>query len=454
MQSNCGVDSVEKTKEIPITMVESGPASGFWGAAELGRLLGEPNVLALDIGGTTAKCSLIEGGHVKIVSDYWIERDRLSAGYPIQVPVVDVVEIGQGGGSIAWVDEFSRLHVGPRSAGAIPGPAAYGRGGEEATTTDANLALGRINPDYFCGGEIEADMGAVDRTLGAVADRLGVDRVEAARGVVRIANNNMINALKLVSVNRGYDPRDFTLVAFGGGGGMHAVALATELGIRRVAIPRAADVFSAWGMLMSDLRRDYFVTHLTTLNQANAPRLDVLLGELERGALDQFVREGIEAERVRFVRLGNLRYENQEHSVEAPLPDGPIDTAAIAAISETFHDSYEREYTYRLDAPIEFVGAHVIAIAEVGKLAPQPLAATGRALGDALKGRRVVDFATEGVHEADIYAGELLEPGMAFDGPAIVETSGSTIVVHPRNEVAVDDYGNLIISITPEDGDE
>jgi N-methylhydantoinase A len=447
MQSNCGVDSVEKTKEIPITMVESGPASGFWGAAELGRLLGDENVLALDIGGTTAKCSLIESGHVKIISDYWIERSRLSAGYPIQIPVVDVVEIGQGGGSIAWIDEFGRLHVGPRSAGALPGPAAYGRGGDEATTTDANLALGRINPEWFCGGELEADMDAVGRTLGAIAAKLDVDRTEAARGIVRIANNNMINALKLVSVNRGYDPRDFTLVAFGGGGGMHAVALAAELGIRRVAIPRAADVFSAWGMLMSDLRRDYFVTRLTTLNAANAQRLDELLGEMTQMALEQFAREGIAAGRVRFLRFGNLRYENQEHSVELPLPDGPIDDAAVAEIADAFHNSYQREYTYRLDAPIEFVGAHVVAIAEVGKLAPTPKLVTGRKLGDALKGRRLVDYATEGVHEADIYEGELLEPGMSFEGPAIVETRGSTVVVHVGNDVAVDEYGNLIITV-------
>jgi N-methylhydantoinase A len=229
MQSNCGVDSVAKTKEIPITMVESGPASGFWGAAELGRLIGEPNVVALDIGGTTAKCSLIEGGHVKIVSDYWMERSRLSAGYPIMVPVVDVVEIGNGGGSIAWVDDFGKLHVGPQSAGAVPGPAAYGRGGTSATTTDANLALRRINPEYFCGGEIQADMAAVERALGEIAQQLVVDTTEAAEGVVRIANNNMINALKLVSLNRGYDPRDFTLVAFGGGGGMKALPLASDL---------------------------------------------------------------------------------------------------------------------------------------------------------------------------------------------------------------------------------
>jgi len=442
MQSNCGVDSVEKTSAIPITMVESGPASGFWGAAELGRLIGESNVLALDIGGTTAKCSLIEGGHVKIVSDYWIERSRLSSGYPVMVPVVDLVEIGQGGGSIAWVDDFAKLHVGPRSAGAVPGPAAYGRGGTEATTTDANLALGRINPDYFCGGEITADMAAVDGALGAVAGKLGVDRTEAARGIVRIANNNMINALKLVSLNRGYDPRDFTLVAFGGGGGMHAVALAAELGIRRAVIPRAADVFSAWGMLMSDLRRDYFVTRLMTLSEENAERLAALLGEIESVALEQFAREGIPAEGVRFLRLGTLRYENQEHGVEVQLGEGDI-----GPIADAFHTSYEREYTYRLDAPVEFVAAHVVAIAEVGKLAPATVPATGRSLADARKGRRSVDYALEGVHEADIYVGELLEPGMRFEGPAIVETRGSTIVVHPGNELSVDEYGNMLIDV-------
>jgi N-methylhydantoinase A len=447
MQSNCGVDSVEKTKEIPITMVESGPASGFWGAAELGRLIGEPNVLALDIGGTTAKCSLIEGGHVKIISDYWIERSRRSAGYPIMVPVVDLVEIGNGGGSIAWVDDFGKLHVGPRSAGALPGPAAYGRGGTEATTTDANLALGRINRDYFCGGEIEADMAAVDSALDAVAAKLGVDAAEAARGVVRIANNNMINALKLISLNRGYDPRDFTLVAFGGGGGMHAVALAAELGIPRVVIPRAADVFSAWGMLMSDLRRDYFVTRLLSLNEGGAPRLDALLDEVTTAALEQFAAEGIGADQVRFLRYGNLRYENQEHGVEVILPDGEIDAAAVAQVAETFHRSYEREYTYRLDAPVEFVGTHVVAVAEVGKLAPVPLPTTGRSLDAARKGRRRVDYATEGVHDADVYDGDLLEPGMSFDGPAIVETKGTTVVVHPGNSVRADDYGNLIVDL-------
>lgn len=447
MQSNCGVDSVGQTKQIPITMVESGPASGFWGAAELGRLIGEPNVLALDIGGTTAKCSLIEGGQIKIISDYWIERSQKSAGYPIQVPVVDLVEIGNGGGSIAWVDDFGKLHVGPQSAGAVPGPAAYGRGGTQATTTDANLALGRINKDYFVGGEVRADMKAVDKALDAVAKKLKVSRAEAARGIVRIANHNMINALKLVSLNRGHDPRDFTLVAFGGGGGMHGVALAQELGIRKVVIPKAADVFSAWGMLMSDLRRDFFVTRLIGLRPDSAGRIAELVKEVETNALNQFKSEGIGAKQVRFVRYGKFRYENQEHSVEVQLPEGKIGPKTVAQIAEDFHASYEREYTYRLEAPVEFVGIHLVAFAEVGKLKPAKQPKTGRKVAATKKGTRSVDFALEGVHAADIYDGSLLEPGMAFKGPAVVETSGTTVVIHPGNAVKVDDYGNLHISL-------
>lgn len=452
MQSNCGVDSVDQTKQIPITMVESGPASGFWGAAELGRLIGEPNVLALDIGGTTAKCSLIEGGHVKIISDYWIERSQKSAGYPIMVPVVDLVEIGQGGGSIAWVDDFGKLHVGPRSAGAVPGPAAYGRGGENATTTDANLALGRINKDYFCGGEIKADMQAVNRALEVVAKKLKVSKQEAARGIVRIANHNMVNALKLVSLNRGYDPRDFTLVAFGGGGGMHAVALAQELGLRKVVIPYAADVFSAWGMLMSDLRRDFFVTRLINLCPENASKIAELVKEISDTALSQFKREGIGTKHVRFIRYGKFRYENQEHAVEVQLPQGVINAKLVAKITEDFHQVYEREYTYRLNAPVEFVGIHLVAFAEVGKLKPTKLPRGGRKIAEAKKGQRKVDYALEGIHQADIYEGHLLEPSMKFTGPAVIETSGTTVVVHPGNRVRVDDYGNIHIEIGAKGG--
>jgi N-methylhydantoinase A len=444
MQSNCGVDTLAHVKRVPITMVESGPASGFWGAAELGRLIGEPNVLALDVGGTTAKCSLIEGGHVRIVTDYWIERDRRSAGYPIMVPVVDLVEIGNGGGSIAWVDDFGKLHVGPRSAGAVPGPAAYGQGGTDATTTDANLALGRLNAENFRGGQ-RAEMDAAGRALDAVAARLGGDRTAAARGIVRIADHNMINALKLVSVNRGFDPRDFTLVAFGGGGGMHAAALAAELGMRKVVIPRAADVFSAWGMLMTDLRRDFFVTRLATLNAGAAGTLEQLVRETRERAAAQLADEG--AGEARYAAFGRLRYENQEHSVEVPLPDGEITADAVTDIVERFHATYEREYTYRLDAPVELVGLHLVAAVEVGKLVPAELPVTGADVASARTGEREVDFAPAPAAVAGVYAGDALEPGMEIAGPAVVETSGATTVVRPGDRARVDAYGNLHIEV-------
>jgi N-methylhydantoinase A len=451
MQSNCGVDSLAATKAIPITMVESGPASGFWGAAELGRIIGEPNVLALDIGGTTAKCSLIENGHVKIMTDYWIERSKRSSGYPVMVPVVDVVEIGNGGGSIAWVDDFGKLHVGPQSAGALPGPAAYGRGGTEATTTDANIVLGRINKDYFFGGEIKADMSAVDAALDRVAERLGVSQIEAARGIVRIANNNMINALKLVSLNRGFDPRDFTLVAFGGGGAMHAAALGADLGVKKIVIPRGAPVFSAWGMMMSDLRRDYFITRLIETGgvdaSAVAAALSELIDEAATRARAQFVAEGIAEDAIKLTPFLKCRYQNQEHSVEVELAHGLISADTVVDLISRFHAIYEREYTYRLDAPLEVVGLHLVASAEVGKLQLAPLPKNGMSLEAACKGRRLVDYATEGVHQADIYDAEKLAPGMTFPGPAVIEDPGTTVVVHPGQSVAIDDYGNIHIEM-------
>ena len=447
MQSNCGVDSLESVSRIPITMVESGPASGFWGAAELGKLINEPNVIALDIGGTTAKCSLIENGQVRIMTNYWIERDGKSAGYPIMVPVVDLVEIGNGGGSIAWVDDYSKLHVGPQSSGAIPGPAAYGKGGIEATTTDANLMLGRINKDYFCGGAINADMESAKSALTKVGDKLGTTAEEAARGIIRIANNNMINALKLVSLNRGFDPRDFVLVAFGGGGGMHAVALAQELGVKKVIIPAAASVFSAWGMMMSDLRRDHFVTHLVDLTEGAASDIESVFSSVELQAIEQFQTEGIDKKSIKFIRYGNFRYKNQEHTTEVRLSDGPISDKQIGLIEDEFHNTYEREYTYRLDTSVELVGIHVVATSEVGKLTMQKRPDQGIKEAEARKGAREVDYALEGVHKATLYNGEKLLPGMEFNGPAIIEDSGATTVIHPGNRVRVDGYTNIHIEI-------
>ncbi|MEM9013472.1 MAG: hydantoinase/oxoprolinase family protein [Pseudomonadota bacterium] len=446
MQSNGGIDTVASTRRTPISIVESGPASGVLGAAALGEALGVKNIIAFDIGGTTAKCSLIEDGKVAITSQYMIERSRTSAGYPIMTPVVDIVEIGNGGGSIGWVDEHDKLHVGPQSAGALPGPVAYGKGGTEPTTTDANLMLGRINPDYFIGGEIQADMPAVEAAFAALGARLGLSLENAARGVVRIANNNMTNALKLVSINRGHDPRDFTMIAFGGGGAMHATALAAELKIPKVIIPAHSAVFSAWGMLMSDLRRDYILTRPSHVDASAAQSINDTFEGICREAVDAFKAEGVSDDRIRLERSLSMRYEGQEHSVSVPVKAGLLTEGDVAGIIADFKDAYEKEYTYRLDNDVEAVNYTVVAFATVDRPKLSPLDRTGNA-DSALKGTRRVDFDPDGVCDTAIYDRSKLGRGATFSGPAIVEEAGSTTVVYPEQTVTVDDYGNLHIEI-------
>lgn len=445
MQSNGGIDTLSAAQATPITMVESGPASGVLGAAGLGKLIGEENIIALDIGGTTAKCSLIDQGRVGITSQYMIEQDRFSAGYPIMTPVVDIVEIGNGGGSIAWVDEDGKLHVGPKSAGALPGPVAYGKGGTEPTTTDANLMMQRINPNYFIGGEIAADMPAVEASFRRLGEAIGISLEEAARGVVRIANNNMINALKLVSINRGYDPRDFTMVAFGGGGAMHAAALARELNIPKVIIPAHSAVFSAWGMLMSDLRRDYIRTQPMNFNEEMASTIESTLEEMQQDAYTAFSNDDIEKGLVYFERYIDLRYAGQEHSVRIAVPQKAITSDTLSELTEQFHATYKREYTYQLDNDVELVTFHLVAFASVRRPELSKLVYDVDT-EKAIKAVRAVDFDADGVVDASIYDRDRLGSGATFDGPAIIEESGSTSVVFPGQTVKVDDYGNLHIT--------
>ncbi|PRO71652.1 MAG: hydantoinase/oxoprolinase family protein [Alteromonadaceae bacterium TMED7] len=449
MQSNCGVDTLAAAKQVPITMVESGPASGVAAAAYIGRLIGETNIIALDIGGTTAKCSLISESALPITSNYYIERNHKSAGYPIMVPVVDLIEIGNGGGSIAWCDEFNRLHVGPQSAGASPGPVAYGRGGTGITTTDANLALGRINPDFFCGGSVTADMSQVDKHLDQLAQQLDLSADELARGVVRIANNNMVNALKLVSVNRGHDPRDFALVAFGGGGAMHAAALAKELGMKKVIIPANAAVLSAWGMLVSDLRRDKYLTYITPWQAQTLPQISEQVEQLCRELLHAFNAENIREDQVEFKVYARLRYQNQEHAIEVEMAR-TLSSDQLQQVANNFHQAYEQEYSYRLDVPIEIIGLHVCASVDVGKIMMMPLNKTGLDITQTIKGERWVDFDDDGRHKTPLYDGDLMAPGMQLTGPAVIEQSGTTIVIHPQQCAELDEYGNVIIHLPEE----
>jgi N-methylhydantoinase A len=289
-------------------------------------------------------------------------------------------------------------------------------------------------------------MDAVDRVLDKLATTLDISQKEAVRSIVRIANNNMVNAIKLISVNRGHDPRDFALIGFGGGGGMHACALARELNIKKVVIPKQSSVFSAWGMLLSDLRRDYLLTQIVELStEGAAAQLDEDLRQLEEKALQEFAAEDIDRKRVHFLRYGRCRYQNQEHSVEIALPDGDITSEQIEAIRQRFDTDYEREYTYTLDAPVELVAYHLVAIAEVDKLEPEKIPTTGRKLKDAIKMKRKVDYVEAGIHQATIYDGEGLEPGIEFVGPAIIEEAGATTVIPPGLPCHVDDYGNYHI---------
>ena len=452
MQSNGGIATVQAAKANPIAMVESGPASGIFAAAYLGKVIGEKNLIVLDIGGTTAKCALIEDGEVKVGTDYYIGKTRKNPGYPIQTPVTEIVEIGNGGGSIAWVDEGGKLHVGPQSAGADPGPAAYGKGGEEPTSTDANLALGRIDPNSFVGGEIEPDWDAVDRAFKPLRDRLGIDREALARGVIRIANANMTNALRLVSTNKGYDPRDFALIAFGGGGAMHAVALAEELKVPRVIVPVNSAVFSAWGMLLTDLRRDYLQTRPMPLGPANAPTVTDTFGSMIAQANKDYADESIAASQITFEYHADMRYQGQEHTVKIALPiRRPEEPFEVDESIARFHDAHEQRYTYRLDTGVQLVNFHLVAVVSVPKpqLLPKPV--TGRTLAQTSLPGRKVDFDKHGIHEAAIYDGLALEPGMTFKGPAVVQEPAVTLVVAPKHEVSVDGYGNYHVAISLED---
>ncbi|MDF3935717.1 hydantoinase/oxoprolinase family protein [Pseudomonas citronellolis] len=443
MKSNGGLAPLAAVKNDPISLVESGPVGGMLGAQAYGRLIGERELLALDIGGTTAKCSLIHEGSVEISNDYVIEKTPTSAGYPIMTPVVDIVEIGNGGGSVAWVDAAGSLRVGPQSAGSTPGPVAYGRGGRAPTTTDANLLTGRINPQGFANGEIEPDMGAVERAFAELGQRLGVSAGLLAHGVLQIANANMVNALKLISVNRGYDPRDFALMAFGGGGALHATALAAELGIPKVIIPPFAGVFSAWGMLMLDVRRDYIQTHLQLLDEAGMAELERAFQAVQAAAEEEFVGDGLARASLRFEWHLDARYLGQEHTVKVALA-----SRELASVLEAFHERHRQSYTFRLDAPVEVVNLHLVAFAEVPKSPIAPLApCNGVDAEVALRGERLVEFEPEQPLSTPIYRREALLAGMRLAGPAIIEEATTTTVVRPGDRVEVDAFGGLHIHI-------
>ncbi len=450
MQSNGGITTSDAAKRNPISMIESGPASGIFAAAYLGALIDQPNLIVLDIGGTTAKCALIADGQVRISTEYHIEKTQKSPGYPIQTPVSEIVEIGTGGGSIAWVDAGGKLHVGPQSAGADPGPAAYGRGGGHVTTTDANLVLARIDPASFVGGEVEPDWDSIDRAFSVLQKRLSMSREAVAHGVVQIANANMVNALRLVSTNKGHDPRDFALIAFGGGGAMHALPLAEELGVRKVIVPVNSSVFSAWGMLLTDLRRDYVQTNPMQFESDNFPKILQGFADLQRAAIDAYRGDGVARtdEDVSFEFHADMRYEGQEHTVKIAVATGAkLARESLMAATDVFHAAHEQRYTYRLDNAVQLVNFHLVAVVSVDKPPLATRAVTGASLESASLGTRVVDFHPHPRCEARIFDGSKLEAGMRISGPAVIQERAVTLPVWSGNNVSVDEFGNYHVEL-------
>ncbi|MCD2204566.1 hydantoinase/oxoprolinase family protein [Halobacterium sp. KA-6] len=445
MKSNAGTASFDQARRRPVEMVESGPVGGVYGAARVGEQIGEPDIVSFDMGGTTAKTSLVQDGDVTIDTDYWLESSQREEGYPLKIPVVDIVEIGAGGGSVAWVDQGGSINVGPQSSGADPGPACYGRGGTDPTVTDADLLTGRLNPDYFLGGEMTLNVDAARDALEPLADEFGTSVREAAHGILQVVNSNMANALKQVSIRRGHDPRDFAMVASGGAGPLHAATLGRELGVKETVIPRAPGQFSAWGMLMTDLRKDFARTNVRSFDRDAAADIDAIFAEMEAEAYDAYAPEDVTRDDIELEQTVDLRYAGQEHTVNTPVESGEIDATTIDETIERFHNRHEQTFNFRMDDEVEVVNLRLTAYAPMPK--PEIDAVRNdESLEAAIKESREVDFGSEGIHDARVFERDALPTTEPIEGPAVIEEPACTTLVHPDQTVDVDALGNLHIS--------
>ena len=446
MQSNGGTTTFSQAKRVPIHLVESGPVGGVIGANRIATGVEETSLIAFDMGGTTAKVSLIDRGESKINTDYHLGKTATWAGYPLKIPVLDIVEVGAGGGSIAWIDQGGALHVGPRSAGADPGPACYSLGGTEPTVTDANLLTGRLNPDYFLGGQMRLDPERAEAAVHKIAEPFGLTTLEAAVGILRLANANMQAALERVSIERGYDPRDFTMVAYGGAGGLHGATLARELRMHKVIVPTAPGQFSAWGMLMTNLRHDFIRTRVMPCEPEELEGIRASFFALQKEAMSQFHEESFPLDRVSIERFLDLRYKGQEHTVRTPVTEQALEAGDLAPIIEAFHELHDQAYSFRQDDPVEIVNFHVVGWGEVDKPLLKPLDGEARDIDKASKGKRPVHFEDVGTVPCRVYERDLIPLHQAIIGPAIVEEPACTTVVCPDQQVTVDLYGNLVIT--------
>jgi N-methylhydantoinase A len=444
MQSNGGVMSAETAKKMPVTMMESGPVAGVIAAARLGEKLNCRHIISFDMGGTTAKSSLIKDFHPEVTSSYYV--GGYVSGHPMMLPVVDIVEVGNGGGSIAWIDPAGGLKVGPQSAGAAPGPASYAKGGTEPTVTDANLIAGRVDPEYFLGSGIRLQR---DKAAAAITEKiakpLGLSLEEAALGILTIANFNMSLSVRAVSVEKGYDPRDCALVPSGGGGALHAMAIARELSVPRVVIPPMPAHFSALGMLMADLKHDYVQTFVRELDETTGARIADAFVVLEKSATDTLAEEGCKPGQIVLRRFLDMRYRGQEYTLPVPISEDLRAVTDFAAIRARFDQLHQEHYGHSAPKePVMMVNLRLSALGKTDHSLSFTVAARDEDRGE--RGCRPVIFESQPVN-CPIYLRSGFRAGDRLDGPAVIEEIGATILVYPGDQMRVNEAGHLVIEV-------
>jgi N-methylhydantoinase A len=447
MGSSGGVFDIAEGLRMPAMAVESGPAAGVVAAALAGRQLGRPNLISFDMGGTTAKASVIVNHEVAVTADYEVggaantKRWMHGTGHPIRVPVIDLAEVSAGGGSIAWVDPGGALKVGPNSAGADPGPAAYGRGGNKATVTDADVVLGWLDREALLGGGLPVDLAAAEQAIADdVAYPFGLTVPDAAARIVEVVNSNMAQALRIVSVERGHDAREFSLIAFGGAGPVHAVALAEELQIPEVIVPPAPGAFSALGLVATDLKRDYARTLYADLSQVDPARVADAFAAMEAAGRAMLEAAGVAEDRRILPRFADVRYRRQAYELTLPVADGPITQATLHRLAALFHEKHEQTYGHA--NPQEAVQLVNLRLTAVGKLADLKLAQPFDPSSAQVR-KRDVWFAATGFVPTDVHWRNGLATGTAIVGPAIIEALDSTTVVPPAWIGRIDELGYI-----------
>jgi len=445
MQSNGGLASIDVASRLPVATIESGPATGVTASAFWSRMLGIDNVLSFDMGGTTAKAGAVIDGRPQVRSEYEIggkiHGGRIvgGSGYPVRFPFIDLAEVSGGGGTIAWVEGGDALRVGPVSAGADPGPACYGKGGDDPTVTDANLILGRLGPDGLAGGEVRTLPELAERAMEEkVARPLGIPLVQAAHGTIEIVNNHMMRALRLVSIERGYDPRDLTLLAFGGAGPMHGPFLAEGLGIAEVLVPPSAGAFSALGLILADFRHDFIRSVMKLAPLLDHRTLEEAFQNLEVEASRLLSSEGFAAEQTAVERHLDLRYLGQSYEITVPV------FQTFESSLNSFHLRHRETYGYAAEAePIEVVNVRLIASGITAKPRFNRAGVTKRTSPPQTAGTRRVYFQSTGWIEAAVYSRNAFSPGNRIEGPAIIEQYDATTIVPPQWNAVADEYLNL-----------